>query len=371
MASISHYQTKAGKRWRVQYVGPNGDRRSRRGFVRKSDAQAWADQNAVAVRNGEWSSHADRQKTVDYFADAYLLRVKNAPASTKRTNTMAWKNHVQPKWGNTAVGGIRPSHVQAWVDESEVGASATRRNVDVLAQILDVAVRDGVIKTNPARGLKLPKKPLPKQVYLTAEQLRRLADESSHPDIVWLLGTVGLRWGELAGLRVKHVNVLRSRITIEENAVTVKNKVVIGTPKDYEIREVAVPRFVMDMLAPRLGGKLPEAWLWERPGGGPLKLPGAKSWFSGAVDRAMNPVDPVTGKRVLDPEFPRVTPHGLRHVAAGLMISAGANPLIVARQLGHSDPSITLKTYAALWDRDLDSVADAVSAVVKNQSKTG
>ena len=187
---------------------------------------------------------------------------------------------------------------------------------------------------------------------------------------------MGLRWGELAALRVKHVNVLRSRLTIEENAVTVKNEVIIGAPKDHEVREVAVPRFVMDMLAVRCEGKLPEAWLWERPGGGPLKLPGAKSWFSGAVGRAQNPLVPVDPEqpggekvRVLDPGFPRVTPHGLRHVAAGLMISAGANVLAVSRQLGHADPSITLRVYAALFDEDLDGVAAAVQDVVNMQSK--
>ena len=195
MASISHYQTKGGKRWHVQYRDGSGTARSKRGFVRKSDAQAWSAQNSVAIGNGEWSSHADRQRTVDDFAKTYLLRVRNAPASSERTNTLAWENHVRPKWGKVAVGGIRPSQVQAWVDESAVGASATRRNVDVLAQVLDVAVRDGVIKANPARGLKLPKKPLPRQVYLTASQLTRIAEESSHPEIVWLLGTVGLRWG--------------------------------------------------------------------------------------------------------------------------------------------------------------------------------
>lgn len=58
-----------------------------------------------------------------------------------------------------------------------------------------------------------------------------------------------------------------------------------------------------------------------------------------------------------DPDFPRVTPHGLRHVAAGLMISSGAHPKIVQRQLGHASAAITLDVYSALWDEDLDVVA--------------
>ncbi|WP_311342558.1 tyrosine-type recombinase/integrase [Corynebacterium riegelii] len=376
MASVSPYQTKAGKRWRVQYRDPSGKVRSKRGFVRKGDAQSWADKNAVSVADGDWVSHADKQRTVSEYAELWLKRVDNLAPSSQKVYRPAWRLHVEPTWGTRTVTSIRPSQVQAWVDDATLGAVSVRRNVDVLAQILDLAHRDGIIKENPARGLKLPRRPLSKQVYLTAEQLARLAGEATYPEIVWLLGTVGLRWGELAGLRVKHVNVLRSRLTIEENAVTVKNEVIVGAPKDYEVREVAVPRFVMDMLAERCEGKLPEAWLWERPAGGPLKLPGAKSWFSGAVWRAQHPLVPVDQEkpegekvRVVDTDFPRVTPHGLRHVAAGLMISAGANVLAVSRQLGHADPSITLRVYAALFDEDLDAVSSAVENVVKLQSK--
>jgi len=359
MASISPYNTKTGRKWRVQYRDPARKVRSKRGFTRKSDAQAWADKNAVAVADGDWVSHADKRRTVDEYAQLWLKRVSKLAPSSQKVYKPAWRLHVEPVWGSRAVSSIRPSQVQTWVDDATLGAVSVRRNVDVLAQILDLAQRDGIIKTNPARGLKLPRRPLSKQVYLTPGQLADLAGEASRPEIIWLLGTVGLRWGELAGLRVKHVNVLRSRLTIEENAVTVKNEVIVGAPKDHEVREVAVPRFVMDMLADRCEGKLPEAWLWERPGGGPLKLPGAKSWFSGAVDRCM----------AADSDFPRITPHGLRHVAAGLMISAGANVLAVSRQLGHADPSITLRVYAALFDDDLDAVSSAVENVVKLQSK--
>lgn len=34
----------------------------------------------------------------------------------------------------------------------------------------------------------------------------------------------------------------------------------------------------------------------------------------------------------------------------------GANVLAVQRQLGHKDASVTLNTYASLWDQDLDAV---------------
>lgn len=67
----------------------------------------------------------------------------------------------------------------------------------VLGAILEDAVRDRMLVTNPARGVKLPQRPPQRHVYLTADQLARLADESGrYCGLVLLLGVGGLRWGE-------------------------------------------------------------------------------------------------------------------------------------------------------------------------------
>ena len=59
-------------------------------------------------------------------------------------------------------------------------------------------------------------------------------------------------------------------------------------------------------------------------------------------------------------DFPNVTPHDLRHTAASLAVPAGGNVLALARMLGHEDPSLTLRTYADLFDSDLDALADVL-----------
>jgi hypothetical protein len=59
-------------------------------------------------------------------------------------------------------------------------------------------------------------------------------------------------------------------------------------------------------------------------------------------------------------DFPKVTPHDLRHTAASLAVSAGGNVLALARMLGHEDPSLTLRTYADLFDPDLNALADVL-----------
>lgn len=374
MASISPYQTKKGRAWRVQYRDPAGKVRNKRGFTRKSDAQAWADKNATDIRAMDWLDPNAGRVTVTTLGETWKQNLSHLKPKTRHDALAMHRNHVEPVWGGRQVATIKPSEVQTWVSSFDKSASLVRQAHAVLAQILDIAVQDKAIRENPARGVKLPRKQTAEKIYLTAEQLAQLADTCTrNSDIVWVLGTVGLRWGEMAALRVRDVNLLRGRLMVERNAVTVGTEVVIGTPKTHERREVAVPASVMKLVEKRMVGKGPDDLLWPRRDGTPMRPPSHGDWYYTALDRCMHPVDPETGKRAVEAQFPRVTPHGLRHVAAGLMVSAGANVLAVSRQLGHADPSMTLKIYAALFDEDLTTLGakldERVENVVKMQSR--
>lgn len=64
------------------------------------------------------------------------------------------------------------------------------------------------------------------------------------------------------------------------------------------------------------------------------------------------------------PAFPRVTAHALRHTAASLAISAGANMKVVQRMLGHASAAMTSDVYADLFDDDLTAVVDKLDESV-------
>ncbi|BBZ18918.1 tyrosine-type recombinase/integrase [Mycolicibacterium gadium] len=68
----------------------------------------------------------------------------------------------------------------------------------------------------------------------------------------------------------------------------------------------------------------------------------------------------------IDDSFPTVTPHDLRHTAASLAVSAGANVKAVQRMLGHAKASMTLDVYADLFDEDLDGVADRLDITIRS-----
>lgn len=368
MASIKKYATKAGDRWKVDYVKPDGRNTTKRGFKRKAEAETWAADNLVKIATGDWIDPKHGRATVSSLEQQWKNSRSHTKPSVRRVDFLDWENHVKPYWGDRTLASIRTSEVVEWVHrDGEWSASTRRHHHAILRQILDIAVMDKMLRANPAAGIKLPRKNQPVKVYWTLEQLKTVAENSSRPELIWLLGTTGLRWGEAVGLQVRDLKVLRSRISVERNAVKVGNDIVIGTPKTHECRVVACPRDVMDKLVMLTQDKGPDDWVFESPAGGPLRTPGKGNFLESAIKKVNERI--TDEKDELDiPKVPDLTPHGLRHVAAGLLVSAGANVKVVQTQLGHKSAAMTLDVYADLFDEDLDAVAAALDGMCRSVS---
>jgi integrase len=364
MATISKYETASGATlYRVRYRTPENRQTDKRGFTTKRDAEQFANKVEVSKMTGEYIGASVGKVTVGALGPAWLQRQQgHMKPSGFRSYDSAWRVHVAPRWDARRIADIRYSEVQAWVSEMsrKRGPAVVQTAYSVLARILDDAVRDRLLASNPARGVKLPKRPPRRNVYLTAAQLDQLAIESGrYRSLVLLLGVGGLRWGEAAALRVRDVDFLRRRVELHRNAVMVNATIIVGTLKSNRNRSVVLPAFVIDALAETAKGKGRDDLLWSTHADGYLGPPSTTvSWLSGAVARCQKK----------DPEFPRVTAHALRHTAASLAISAGANPKVVQRMLGHASAAMTLDVYADLFESDLDSVAENVGKLWARQA---
>ena len=328
MASIKPYKTAKGRAWRVQYRSPDGRDRTKQGFRTKNEAQAWADKNAVHMNEQDWIDPNAGKVTVDELHPAWWATLAPRKPNYRRQLNSAWEHHVRHHWGHRKVNSIKPSEVQAWMGSIEKQRPGREYDTTpsatlilnchaVLMQILEVAVNDGLIRKNPTKGIKLPKKPGPVKVYLTQEQLNALVRECGpRGDIIAVLGTCGLRWGELARLRVRDVNVLRRRLTVAQAiARDDSGEWVPMEPKSWEQRTVVVPASIMPLIVKAVEGKGLDEFVWERPSGGCLRPLGHTSFFAHAVKRC------VQNGVISD----SLTLHGLRHVAAGLMVASGAS----------------------------------------------
>jgi integrase len=355
MGTIEAYTVEAGKRYRVIYRKPDHRQTSKRGFTTKRDAELFLSTIEVAKARGEFvDASVARAKIADLGAD-WLRNQTHVKPSSLRPVEIAWRVYVEPVWGSRAVGEIRHSEVQQWVSKIATegkgrSATAVLRAYGVLAGILDVAVRDRRILVNPARGVNLPRRTHKEHRYLSRAEVRALAKNAGkHGLLVSVFAYTGLRWGEAIALRVSDVDLNRRRFNISHNAVEVGGEVEFGTPKSHKRRAVPFPRFLEQEIKDACAGKDPEALLFSDEFGNHMRRTrvsgGSRSWFKSALS--------LTG---LEP----MTIHDLRHTAASLAISSGANVKAVQRMLGHASAAMTLDIYADLFDDDLDAVAQAL-----------
>jgi integrase len=344
MASI---RRRADGSWRARYRDAAGKEHARH-FSRKVDGQRWLDEVTSAVVTGTYTDPALSRVTVGEWGRRWLDGHAALKPSTRGRYESLMRCHILPRWGTTSIRAVNVADVESWLSEMTargLAASSVRQAYRVLSLILEHAVRAGRLPRNPAGGASLPKAlPRDKRFLDHAEVQRLAAAAGDYGLVVEMLVFTGLRFGELAALRVARVDLLRRRLEIAESVTEVNGATVFGTPKTHHRRSAPIPRSLVDELARVVAGRAPGELLFTSPEGGVLRVGNFRKRI---FDRAAR-----------EAGLPGLTPHELRHTAASLAVSSGANVKAVQRLLGHASAAMTLDVYTSLFDDDVDAVAE-------------
>ena len=157
-----------------------------------------------------------------------------------------------------------------------------------------------------------------------------------------MLGTCGPRFGEVAELRWRDLDLPNLRVRISRSVTLVDGVFEVGSPKNGKPRTVSLPAFVAELLAP---GDL-DALVFPDSAGGYMRGSNVRRrWWSRAVATAQlfpQKVTNATGEQTVVYDFKL---HELRHTAASLAIQAGANIKALQNMLGHESAGLTLDRY--------------------------
>ena len=312
-----------GSSWRARYRGPDGRERNKT-FARKSDAEHWITQQRSLMAQG--------RITFGEYAEAWLE-----------------SRAVMPTWRTVPIAKVTFEGLTRWVSRLSsdgLGPSAIRQSVFVVSAALDHAVRSGRIRSNPARGLGLPRPKRRDYVYLTHGQVLALAADAGRDRLlILLLAYTGLRWGEATALRVCDIDLDRRRIDVRRAFSDVGGRIILGTPKSHQSRTVPLPRFLAVEIMTATTGKHADQLVFTMPGGSVMRLP---NWRRSAFMPARRRVGISDRFRV----------HDLRHTAASLMIQARYPPKMLQEIMGHASITTTLDLYGHLYPGEMDRYAD-------------
>ena len=347
----------AGKRWQVRWV-ENGREVSRMCSTR-DEAELYRSRVETGQADGTWITKDKADVTLGDLWDPWISSKMSTSEKTRRDYTSLWTRHIQPVWGEVACAKVQRAVIAAWIptlttgkgvkagaDPRPLSASAMRKIGIIIHAILDLAVEQGVIPTNPVRTSDLPKQRKSERRYLRVEEVDRLIAAAPSPQVELMLLVLlmtGLRPGEAKGLKVKDLDLGRGRLLVRRDVNDLGR---VDETKTRTHREVPIGGDLLTRLAATLEGKDPEDWLLPDAGG--------KVWTTARWRR-------IWATLIAHSGIPgNLVTYELRHTAASIAIAAGADVKTVQLMLGHSSAVETLNTYGHLWEEGLSTIPGAM-----------
>ncbi|MEV8374749.1 hypothetical protein AB0P21_18560 [Kribbella sp. NPDC056861] len=372
-----------GKRWLGVWRDPS-DRERSRAFETKTKALQFATAMETDRDRGEYFDPAAGSVRLNTIGAQWLAGRQVDPATVIRYEYW-WRLHVQPTFGSSQVRSVRPSQIAVWVTglNNAYGVSTARGAFAVLFGCLEIAVADGILKSNPARStvIKLPAVRRPQIVVWPDETVQRIV--VAHPErfrpIPLIAAACGLRQGELLGLGAEDIDFGAGMIHVRRQLKQLGKHYVFAFPKNDRERAVPLSPLVALHLLHHLKAfpHAPFALPWERvdgdpiavqllfrgPDGGCLKA----RTYNGGVWRpaiAAAGIIPAATRnsrgRMAYVGSRKDGIHALRHYYASVTLTDGVNIKELAEYLGHRSAAFTLEHYQHLLPTSHDRARKAV-----------
>lgn len=304
---------------------------------------------------------ARNAKTVCQLCDEYLKANKNRiKASTLAVDESRIETHVKPLLGSRAVASLKPADMEKFQADVAAGKSVrlddegktkrggiarggkgvASRTLGMLGTILQRAVRDGIIASNPVRGIARPKDQAKKPPFSFAavkavgKAMTELEAEGESA-----VGLLAIRFLLLSGFRRMEA------LTLKWGAVDIPAHCarLADTKSGKQTRPLGVA--ALDHLAIfKPENVKPKDFVFSGDGKSGHYVGAPKAWAR-ITKRA---------------KLADISLHGLRHWYASAAAEMNYSELVIAGLLGHSARGVTGR-YATTPDTALVSAADAVS----------
>ena len=344
--------------------------RARRSVYGKTRAEVAARLKVALREQQQGLPTTNERTTVGEFLASYLATI--APVvrpSTYRSYEQNIRLYLIPALGRRSLAKLTPREVQAFLDgkakeKTRTGepfsAASLQRMRAVLRQALGQAEAWDQLPRNVAKLARPPKGARRRARILTAAQAEALlaAVRGDRLETLYRVAlTLGLRQGEVLGLRWESVDLATGTLAVREAMQRVKGAGLVAVEPKSEAgtREIKLPRFLVTLLHEhrrRQDAQRREATRWADRDlvfctryGTPLDGPNVTKYFQRHLDRV---------------GLPHLRFHDLRHSAISFLAAAGVPIEVAQRIAGHSDARLTANVYRHILPEEHDRAAEAM-----------
>lgn len=316
----------------------------RKGFDTRAHAEIWLD--SLLKQRADKLDVKSGQMKVGVWMDTWVERAgRERDWKAKMKADVAWKlGYVKPYLEAYALADVFPDHVDSMLDELQKSLSENtiRQIRNYLYQVFESAVKRRYITFNPVikpeRRKRAKQKPPQRLTASQAAILLTKAADSFYALAFWLIICLGLRAGEVCGLRRVDIDLKNAILSIEQEYTDLRGVAHQDSPKGDKTRRVPFPRALIPLLelhlravtiratrGMRAGTWVDHGLVFPGKSGKPLNTNSLRHTLHALTDAC---------------NLPPVTTHNLRHTAGGLLTAAETPQPIVGAILGHT-PNIT------------------------------
>lgn len=356
----------------------------------KREAKAYA-----AQWEGQQHAKVKAPLTFQEWAERYVKHIEKtlAPTTVSAYRRML-RDRILPELGHERLDKLQSRHIARLLHSLEEDTQhRTRRDQEgnplppaslsghtqlkyyrLVSSILQEAVYNGHLSTNPVKAVRPPRMERYRAKFYDAEEVTALWQALATEPLMWrtIIATallLGLRRGELVGLRWGDIDYAKNVIRVERAAYCIP-----GEPQAVKAPKTATSQRAI--LIPADLKPLLQAWQVAQNGTADdyvcaerIEKTGHLNWFH--IDAPTKWFTRFIGRHGL----PALNLHGLRHTNATIQINAGIPLRTVAESLGHAEVSTTSNIYShptqVARQRAADALSRALSPKVSPNGDTG
>lgn len=351
-----HLWLRKGKRtkaWYLRYRGLDGASRleilgTLAELPTRTEARKAADRVLEPVNGG-------RPRREPATGAMLIARYRTVELPERRSTRAAYgsllSRHIEPRWRAVLLDEVRPADVEAWLRELPLSPK-TKANLRQLLHVLFECGRRWEMATeNPITLVRQSAKRSRELVRVSVSQYRALVAAliEPHRTMVLIAGCLGLRIGEILGLRWGDVDFERATMTVRRD---VYQGHVDEVKTANSARILPVPATVLESLRTwRMNAHYQGSgeFVFAQDNGRPM-------WADTARERVLQPV-------ALGLGLGKIGWHALRHLFASVLQVVGAEPVVAQELMGHADRRTT-EGYQYGFDDRKRAATDNVAALL-------
>jgi integrase len=362
--------------WAVRYKDQGGAYRQKT-FQRKKEADIYRNKVETELLHREHIP-ASQAKTIDFVATEYVRHIDQAAkrgamrASSVAQYSQRIDSLLRPRIGNIIVTELEVHQIEEWIGQLRLDGYAPKtvtNCISLLKMIMDFAIRYKWARINPtasispivriARTEPIRQFRLDDVRALLAAAGQRYHKAKRRPTatlqcFVSLAAFLGMRWGEIAGLQSKNLDLDAGILRVRTSLSRVDRTKLVDPKTKAGRRDIRLPTSMLALLRAYVADfppQTPDSLVFQTCHNLPIGYGNwwTKSW-SALLERA----------GLKDGQSFRF--HALRHFAASWMIENGWPLPDVAAQLGHANVNITMQVYAHSIEKRAQSL-EAVDAL--------